>query len=96
MRKKDPFDALAAKALDSITLTGKIRRMLEGKPPEMQGAVLADLLAMWLAGHVSPGDEPATDGWRELVLQVHLEAVRKLIPVNYKIYVEPQLKATRH
>jgi hypothetical protein len=94
--KKDPFDELADRALESITLTQKIRTMLEGKPPEMQGAVLADLLAMWVAGHVDALSQDDSKGVRELILQVHLEAVRGLIPVNYKLYIEPQLKMRKH
>jgi predicted amidophosphoribosyltransferase len=90
----DKFDEQAQHALDSITLTQKIRRMLAGMPPEAQGAILADLLAIWLAGHVDlDGD---SDGLIELILQAHLEAVRKLVPVNFKLYVEPQLKERRH
>jgi uncharacterized membrane protein YvbJ len=93
---EDKFDAIAAKAMESIELTQKIRTMLAGKPPEMQAAILADLLAMWLAGHVDASGDEQTDGYRELVLQVHVEAVRALIPVNYKLFVEPQLKERRH
>lgn len=92
----DTFEALAQRARESMTLIAKIRRLLEGKPPDVQGAILADLLAMWLAGHVSPDDDEATEGFHELILQVHLEAVRALIPVNYKLFIEPQLKAKRH
>jgi hypothetical protein len=49
-----------------------------------------------LAGHVDASGDEQTDGYRELVLQVHVEAVRALIPVNYKLFVEPQLKERRH
>jgi hypothetical protein len=76
-----------------LKLAQKIREMLAGKPASMQGAVLADLLAVWLAGCV---EDPDNEGLRELVLAAHIEAVRALIPVNFKLYVEPQLKARRH
>jgi hypothetical protein len=92
----DEFDDLAKRAIESMKLTQKIRRMFEGKPPEMQGAILADLLACWIAGHVSPGDDEATKDHRELILQIHLAAVRALIPVNYRLYIKPQLKDRRH
>jgi hypothetical protein len=54
--------------------------LLAGKPPEIQGAVLADLTAIWLAGHF-----PAiTAQLRDLLLKHHIAAVRDLIPVNAK------------
>jgi hypothetical protein len=87
------FDDAARYATESMVLTGRIREMLAGKPAAMQGAILADLLAMWLAGHV---EDPDNEGLRELVLAAHIEAVRALIPVNFKLFVEPQLKAKRH
>jgi hypothetical protein len=91
----DEFEIAAQHAIESMKLTQQIREMLAGKPPEVTGAILADLLAMYLAGHIGDGDE-TTEGLRELMLQVHVEAVRKLIPVNYKLYVEPQLKMRKH
>ena len=54
-----------------------IKPHLAGHLPEIQGAVLADLLAIWLAGHAP--------GIREEILALHLDAVRDLIPVNEKI-----------
>ena len=51
-----------------------IRPMLAGKTPEVQGAVLADLLAIFLAGH-----HPEL---REQLLTMHIEGVRKLIAPN--------------
>jgi hypothetical protein len=90
------MDEFAKRAIESMKLTQKIRRMFEGKPPEMQGAILADLLACWIAGHVSPGDDEATESHRELILQIHLAAVRALIPLNYRLYIKPQLKDRRH
>lgn len=97
VKKKDKFDEAAERGLKSITLTMKIRRMLAGMDASAQGAILADLLSMYLAAHVDEnGDDEATEGYRELVLKVHLEAVRKLIPLNYKLYVEPQIKMRKH
>lgn len=65
----------------------RIRPHLAGLPPEIQGAVLADLLAMWLAGHQG-GDEDATYNFREDLLDEHLKAVRALIPVNVAMLKE--------
>lgn len=55
---------------------------LRGHPPELQGAVLADLTATWLAGFGVEGDAQATARLREDLLGLHLETIRRLIPVN--------------
>lgn len=58
---------------------------LVGKGSRLQGAALADLTAMWVAGHVlvgAEGDAEATDKLRENLLALHIELIRKLIPVN--------------
>jgi hypothetical protein len=63
-------------------LVQAIRPILAGNPPQIVGAALADLLAIWLASHVYPGDDVATTCARERLLDAHIELVRKLIPVN--------------
>jgi hypothetical protein len=55
-------------------LSNRIRPILAGEHPFVQGAVLADLLALWLAGH-----DP---GLREEIFEMHLDYVRKLIAAN--------------
>ena len=62
-----------------------LKPVLAGHPPEVQGAALADCLAMWLAGHHVPGDEDATRSMRAELLANHCFAVRNLVPVNAKI-----------
>jgi hypothetical protein len=59
---------------EAVRLAKQAGAFLAGRGPAMQGAILADLLAMWLAGH------PAEV--RESILDLHLEAVRLLVPVN--------------
>jgi len=58
-------------------IVAKIATMFAGTPPEVVGAVLADLLARFIAGH-------APD-IREEVLALHIEFMRPLIEVNEKI-----------
>jgi len=89
--RKDPAKSAEA-------LVKKIMPLLKGKPPEVQGAALADLLAMWLAGHLDRSDPEGekTALLREATLELHLMAVRALIPINYEMQVKPQLKAQRH
>ena len=63
-------------------LGNMLAKLLAGHPPEVQGAVLADALAMWLAGHHVPGDEDATRTMRADLLANHCFVVRNLVPVN--------------
>lgn len=65
-----------------IALVALIRPLLAGRRGEVQGAVLADLLAIWLAGHHVAGDAEATQSLRAELLALHLEGVTKLVPVN--------------
>jgi hypothetical protein len=70
-------DTAATKARE---LTLQVRPLLAGFPSEIQGAVLADLLSLWLAGHLVPGNREETDSLRAFLLNQHIDAVRSLIP----------------
>lgn len=63
----------------------RIAPLLKGKPPSVQGAVLADLLAMWLAGHGVEGNADETLKLRATLLAEHCRVVRELVEVNAKI-----------
>ncbi len=76
MQEPDPHDV--------EPIVERIRPLLAGHRPEIQGAVLADLLATWLAGHMGEG----ADRVREELLRMHIEMVRKLIPVNETMILE--------
>lgn len=65
-----------------MVLVARIRPLLAGRASHVQGGALADLLAIFLAGHIVPGNPAATDDLRERILQMHLEMVRELVPVN--------------
>jgi len=56
--------------------THEIGGLLHGLDPQFQGAILADLLATWLAGHFG------SSSLREELLQIHVKTVRALIPCN--------------
>jgi hypothetical protein len=90
-------DGINTEAGAVVELVEAMRPLLAGKSASVQGAALADLLAMWLAGHISRGDPEGaeTKRIREEMLELHLAAVRALIPVNYKMVIEPQLKRRR-
>jgi hypothetical protein len=49
-------------------------------PPEIQGAVLAELLSLWVAGFYQGGDAAM---WG--MLEMHMGMVRKFVPVNVNI-----------
>jgi hypothetical protein len=57
-------------------LSKRIGPLLARWPPEIQGAVLADLLSVWIAGH-----HPSL---RENLLAAHIDAVRALVPETEK------------
>jgi hypothetical protein len=62
-----------------IAIVERIRPLLAGRPPAVQGAVLAECLVAWLAGHKVTGDQSATRKLRAEVLAAHCSAVRQLI-----------------
>jgi len=60
---------MASKAL---RLSNEIKPMLAGKGPDIQGAVLADLVSIYFAGH--------PEFIREKVIRMWMETMRELIP----------------
>jgi len=63
----------------------QIKPLLANRQPEFQGAVLLDLLAIWLAGHYVAGDPDATRKLRAEMLEAHLVMLDDLVAVNAKI-----------
>jgi hypothetical protein len=70
------------KHLEVADLVEAIRSILAGYPAPIQGAVLADCLAIWLAGHHVPGEKEATRKLRADLLAMHCSTVRQLVPGN--------------
>jgi hypothetical protein len=70
-------DEPTQQATRSQELVRLIGPMLHGQGPDVQGAALCDLLAMWLAGH-----HPDV---RAVVLGQFLHTMMQLIAVNEKI-----------
>ncbi len=68
-----------------LALANRIKPILANHRPEVQGAVLAELLSIWLAGHLIPGDEKETQAFREELLTTHCAMVRELTKVNAEI-----------
>lgn len=61
----------------AVNIAAKIRPLLAGHGPEVQGAVLAELLSIWLAGF--PPE------MREDMLAMHIEHMRPLVTINAAI-----------
>jgi hypothetical protein len=55
----------------------KIQGNLHGLGPQAQGAILAELFALYLAGHMGPGAQEVREG----IIAMWLDTVRKLVPV---------------
>jgi hypothetical protein len=69
---------------DATALIERISPLLAGHASYVQGLALADLLAIWLAGHVEQDADDkvrqaATQRLRELLLRLHIDTVRELI-----------------
>ena len=69
----------------ALSLRYKIMPILEGHGPDVQGAVLADLLSLWLAGQIVLDDNGGIDReqtvkMREDMLALHIEHVRLMLP----------------
>ena len=60
-------------------LVDRIAPILAGSDAELQGAVLADLTAIWIAGHRTPGDRADGDCMRESLMHMHVRHVRELV-----------------
>ena len=71
------------KQLDVVkALSDRISPILHGQDRQVQGAVLADLLARWLAGHCVPDDRFQTILMRGRILNEHMKIVRDLTKVT--------------
>jgi len=65
----------------------RIEPLLAGIGSELQGAVLCDLTATWLAGHQGEG----ADKLRKELLKLHVECVLALIPINEREHAEREM-----
>jgi hypothetical protein len=63
-----------------------------GQDPNVVAAALAELLALLLAGHFVPGDPADTQAMRDGILALHIETVKKLVPVMEAMRTAPKLK----
>jgi len=68
---------------EAIRLGAEIRPFLAGRPHQVQGAVIADLLATFLGGFYLPSV-------RETILRHHLLAVREMLAMQNKGLVQDE------
>jgi hypothetical protein len=70
---------MSDQVLREAELTARyVGRLLSCKAPQVQAAVLADLTAVWLAGHRTDNPD-ATRSLRAEILSLHCAAVRRLV-----------------
>ena len=73
--------------LVAIAIGSVIEPLLAGRPAEVQGAILADLTATWLAGHVADSPDQ-TEEFRRAMFDHWVETVWKLVPINERAAME--------
>ena len=70
---------------DIEALTAKIwpivAPFLRGQHPVAQGGALAEIVATWLAGHITAGDLAATRAMRNELLAEFIMTVEHLVPI---------------
>jgi hypothetical protein len=54
-------------------IVAAIRPLLAGRPPAVQGLVVVELAATWIAGHA--------EDIRAQILEMELQSIRELVPV---------------
>lgn len=86
---------MADKQIDEVfEAANRCAYVLYGREPEIQGAILAELLSRWLAGHF--GETPEhTKALRDSLLGVHIKSVIELIPESEKEILEGERKSGR-
>lgn len=62
----------------SDEIVERIRPLLANKDPALQGMVLADLLAVWVAGHRCEAGQVETNQLRCAMMSEHLQCVARL------------------
>lgn len=87
---------LVPETYDVLRLVGRIRPLLKGQPPEIIGAALADLTALFIVNHVAENDT-LTRKARYEVLKIQIATIKKLIPLNDEMLKsKAEVEAARH
>lgn len=75
-------DETDKQVIEAEGIVERIKPMLAGRSGPVQGAVLADLLSLWIAGH-----HPRL---RDEILAEHIATVRRLVPHSEKEIFGPR------
>lgn len=67
---------------EALAIVEQIKPLLAGKRPVLQSVVLAECLALLLAGHWIPGEPDETTTMRAVFLEAHVTLVLELTKVN--------------
>jgi hypothetical protein len=79
----------------AIKLANQCKRLFAGQGPDVQGAALVELVALHLAGHISPDDPEATEALRAGLLETFVVTVRHLVPIVEASEIRPRLEEMR-
>jgi hypothetical protein len=63
----------------ALELVQRIKPLLAGRHPTVQGATLAELTAIWLSGYIVVGDESQTRELQAQLLEVQVKCIRALL-----------------
>jgi hypothetical protein len=66
---------------EANALVEQVKPLFAHQRPDVCGAALCELTAMWLAGYVAPGSQRATEKVRADMLQRQMLTVKRLTPV---------------
>jgi hypothetical protein len=82
----------AAIAMRAMKLANKAKRLFAGKSADVTGAALCELVALHLAGHISPDNPEATEELRAMMLEAFVHTVKNLVPIVEASEILPRLK----
>ena len=68
-----------------LLVADQIKPILAGQGSPIQSAILAELTAIWLAGHIIPDDPEETRRLRAELLDGHVRLIRQLIEANAEL-----------
>lgn len=75
----EEIEAQSVEVAKVIRIIEAIRPILAGHKPQVQGAVLSELLATWINGHFDLAGRKETKELREAILNAHMSAVKDLM-----------------
>jgi len=85
---------------EMLDISLRIQKILHGLGPDIQSAILGDLVSLWLAGHVfveeinnPPDQRPLTAALRDEMLTNWTAYVRALIPASERQILDTKGRA---